>query len=72
MSEDPAASRAAPLDPGPAPVSPNPQLPQTGDEALDAALAELARAADLPLEAQVQTYVGVHRALQSRLADLEG
>lgn len=52
-------------DPGASP-------PHTGDEALDAALAQLAAAHDRPLERQVETYVGVHRALQDRLADLDG
>ncbi len=71
MSEDAAAPRPA-LDPGSSPTSPDAHVPHTGDEALDAALVELANVAGLPLDAQVQTYVGVHRALQARLADLEG
>ena len=47
-------------------------VPHTGDEALDAALAELVAAGEHPLERQVEAYVGVHRALQDRLADLDG
>lgn len=72
MSTDAAATGPAPHDLGASPRSADVHVPHTGDEVLDAALAPLAGAGDQPLDAQVQTYVGVHRALQSRLADLEG
>lgn len=72
MSQEGAATGRPALDSGSRPRSSDDQVPHTGDEALDAALAELAGVAARPLDVQVQTYVGVHRALQARLADLEG
>ncbi|WP_157371567.1 hypothetical protein [Angustibacter sp. Root456] len=48
------------------------RLPQTGDQRVDEALEPLAGVRDLPPAEQVEVYVGVHRALQDRLADLEG
>ncbi|MGN6301518.1 MAG: hypothetical protein ACTHN8_10560 [Angustibacter sp.] len=49
-----------------------PSLPQTGDERVDEALEPLGGVGELPAAEQVEVYVGVHRALQDRLADLEG
>jgi hypothetical protein len=48
------------------------QLPHTGDEKVDQALERLLAVPDLPPAEQVEVYVGVHRDLQDRLADLEG
>jgi hypothetical protein len=39
---------------------------------VDAALEELVDVTSRPLEEQVEVYVGVHRRLQDRLADLDG
>ena len=49
-----------------------PVPPPTGDEAVDAALAELTTATAAPVAEQVEAYVGAHRSLQDRLADLDG
>lgn len=49
-----------------------PEPPQTGDPAVDDALARLVAAAGRSLEEQVPVYDAVHRTLQDRLADLEG
>jgi hypothetical protein len=49
----------------------NLELPHTGDEQVDAALERLLDVPDLPSAEQVEVYVGVHRDLQDRLADLE-
>ena len=50
-----------------------PGPPSTGDPVLDEALRELARATERDsLEQQVSAFDGVHRALQDRLADLQG
>ena len=46
--------------------------PRTGDEAVDAAMAELSNATEAPVAEQVEAYVGAHRSLQDRLADLDG
>lgn len=46
--------------------------PQTGDAVVDATLIELTAAADKPVADQVEAYVGAHRTLQDRLADLDG
>lgn len=48
------------------------QLPYTGDAQVDRALEELADVTSRPLDEQVELYVGAHRRLQDRLADLEG
>ena len=48
------------------------RLPQTVDQRVDEALEPLADVAERPPAEQVEVYVGVHRALQDRLADLEG
>lgn len=56
-------SAAAEAAPGP---------PQTGDPAVDAALVELGVAAQSPVADQVEAYVGAHRVLQDRLADIDG
>jgi hypothetical protein len=47
-------------------------LPQTGDVQVDEALESLATVRSRPLDEQVEVYVGVHRKLQDRLADLDG
>jgi hypothetical protein len=39
---------------------------------VDAALEELLGVTSRPLEEQVEQYVGAHRRLQDRLADLDG
>lgn len=49
-----------------------PALPHTGDAQVDAALEELTHLTARPVEEQVDVYVGVHRRLQDRLADLDG
>ncbi len=49
-----------------------PPLPHTGDAPVDKALAELAGLQEAPLAEQVPRYVGAHRQLQDRLADLDG
>lgn len=61
-----------------------PEPPQTGDAGVDAAVRELAEVVrgrlegqlegqlDGPLDGQVAAYEQVHRALQDRLADVEG
>lgn len=46
--------------------------PQTGDDAVDAALDELTAMSQAPLTEQLTAYVGAHRTLQDRLADLDG
>jgi hypothetical protein len=56
----------------PASADLRPQLPRTGDQQVDEALEPLGDVHDLPPSEQVEVYVGVHRALQDRLADLEG
>ncbi len=70
-AEQPAAYQ--PLQQPEQPEQPErPQLPRTGDETVDEALEPLLDVQDLPPAEQVEVYVGVHRALQDRLADLEG
>ncbi|HET8616778.1 MAG TPA: hypothetical protein VFL94_14745 [Actinomycetales bacterium] len=49
-----------------------PALPRTGDAQVDGALERLADVTTRPLEEQVEVYVGAHRRLQDRLADLDG
>lgn len=49
-----------------------PALPRTGDQQVDDALASLLAVQDLEPSDQVEAYVGAHRALKDRLADLEG
>lgn len=49
-----------------------PDAPQTGDPGVDGAVAALRAAVAGPLEDQVVAYDAVHRALQDRLADVEG
>lgn len=46
--------------------------PHTGDRMVDEALESLAELAGRPVQEQVEVYVGVHRRLQDRLADLDG
>jgi hypothetical protein len=59
-----------PLDGGP--VGDLPEAPQTGDAGVDAAVADLVAVVGGPLDGQVAAYDRVHRALQDRLADVEG
>jgi hypothetical protein len=49
-----------------------PPPPVTGDPVLDEATGRLAAGVTLPLEAQVEAYEHAHRALQDRLADVDG
>lgn len=46
--------------------------PTTSDARVDRALADLRAVVDGPVEQQVEAYVGAHRTLQDRLADLDG
>jgi len=48
-----------------------PPPPVTGDDAVDAATAEVADTAADPLEARLAAYERAHRTLQDRLADVE-
>jgi hypothetical protein len=49
-----------------------PPPPVTGDDAVDAATAEVGDTAGDPLEARLAAYERAHRTLQDRLADVEG
>jgi hypothetical protein len=49
-----------------------PKLPYTGDAQVDRSLEGLVGVTSRPLDEQVELYVGVHRRLQDRLADLDG
>ena len=49
-----------------------PPLPETGDDRVDEALAELAAIAGQPPSEHVAVYEDVHRRLQDTLADLDG
>jgi hypothetical protein len=49
-----------------------PSPPMSGDEDVDALLAQLAAHAAVPLEEQLPILEAVHRTLQDRLADVEG
>jgi hypothetical protein len=74
VSEQPTDPSVTP-DAPPAPVTTArevPAPPVTGDPVLDEATSRIADAAGLPLEAQVEAYEHAHRALESRLADVEG
>jgi hypothetical protein len=62
----------APPSQPPPEASDLPQLPHTGDAQVDRSLEELAAVTSRPLDEQVALYVGVHRRLQDRLADLAG
>jgi hypothetical protein len=76
-----------PTPPAPGPTVPEPltppsqpppeasdatRLPYTGDAQVDRSLEGLAGVTSRPLDEQVERYVGVHRRLQDRLADLDG
>jgi hypothetical protein len=76
-----------PTPPSPGPTVPEPptppsqpppeasdvtQPPYTGDAQVDRTLEELVDVTSRPLDEQVELYVGVHRRLQDRLADLDG
>lgn len=49
-----------------------PEAPRTGDAGVDEAVARLRESVAGPLDGQVAAYDAVHRALQDRLADVEG
>jgi hypothetical protein len=49
-----------------------PPPPETGDQAVDEATAEVAATAAEPLETRLAAYERAHRTLQDRLADVEG
>ena len=53
-------------------MSEQPTPPPTGDDTVDAAMAELTNATTAPVADQVEAYVGAHRSMQDRLADLDG
>jgi len=48
------------------------KAPVTGDEDVDALIAQLVAHAAVPLEDQLPILEAVHRTLQDRLADVEG
>ena len=66
----PGASLA--IDLPPAGPREEPAPPVTGDDAVDAATAEVADTAADPLETRLAAYERAHRTLQDRLADVEG
>jgi hypothetical protein len=49
-----------------------PEPPETGDEAVDAALVAVARVAAGPAVEQLTGYEAAHRSLADRLADVDG
>lgn len=51
---------------------PVPPPPVTGDAGVDGATSEVTTSAERSLEAQLAAYERAHRALQDRLADVEG
>lgn len=65
---------APPAVPGPRPAPPEAPTGDgpTGDAQIDAAIADLERAAPDDLDAQIEAGQRVHRTLQSRLSDLGG
>lgn len=71
---DEPAEPAGPDDLEPAEAEPAglPPVPGTGDERVDAAVAELDRLVGQPPAAHVEIYEDVHRRLQDTLADLDG
>ena len=88
MTDEPAQIAADPTDDGDqdaAPIEAEPDLaepdlaevtlpplPETGDDRVDEALAELAAIAGQPPAEHVAVYEDVHRRLQDTLADLDG
>jgi hypothetical protein len=48
-----------------------PELPETGDAGVDAAIAPLAGLADLPVAEHAEVYDEVHRGLQEALSGLD-
>jgi hypothetical protein len=72
VSEQPTDRQDGPEDvAGHPPRRAVPAPPVTGDAVLDGATGRLAQAAALPLDAQVEAFEQAHRALESRLADVE-
>jgi hypothetical protein len=63
--------RARHVDDGPQHAA-APEPPVTGDVAVDEAVAAVEGVLSLPVDEQPPVYEGVHRALQDRLADVEG
>ncbi len=59
-------------DPTSAPPTAVPAPPVTGDSAVDDVVAGLADAVQGPPEEQVAAFDAAHRALQDRLADVDG
>jgi|SRR4051812_15904644 hypothetical protein len=49
-----------------------PAPPETGDQVVDGATAEVAATGSDPLETRLAAYERAHRTLQDRLADVEG
>jgi len=49
-----------------------PEPPATGDDAVDEAVATLRDVSAVPVDEQPAIYDAVHRALQDRLADVDG
>ena len=72
VSEQPTDPAQAPGQAVEAPPREVPPPPVTGDPGGRLVEHRVAAAAGLPLEAQVEAYEYAHRALQSRLADVEG
>ncbi len=66
----PAADR--PDDAAARPVPALPEPPVTGDAVVDGAVVRLLDVAAIPVDEQPAVYDEVHRALQDRLADVEG
>lgn len=60
------------LDAASADLADLPEAPRTGDNGVDEAVSRLREAVAGPLDGQVAAYDAVHRALQDRLADVEG
>jgi len=69
---DEAAGEFGYAEPEPFGGSSLPEPPVTGDDAVDHAVAEVARSVERPLEDQVAVIDAAHRTLQDRLADVEG
>jgi hypothetical protein len=63
--------RVGHVDDGPQPAA-VPEPPVTGDAAVDEAVAAVDGVLTLPADEQPPVYEAVHRALQDRLADVEG
>jgi hypothetical protein len=72
MSEDTRPTGGAgPTDPARPVSGPLPEVVETGEPAVDAALARLAAAAQVPAEARAGAYGEVHDLLRDTLAGLD-